>query len=285
MTSVVLLRTHRFRAPEREFALRLQRESGLTLHVLADETQGTLETGPFPKISISPRVIRDLGLPCPRDFAWRCGDYGVYAARSSLPEVSRFWLVEPDVWFSVPDIGPVFARLEALEADFLAPHLRPANRAHFWFPTMGWAGTEVYRCSFALCGFSAAAVDICLAERRRLARYLPARIMWANDETFVATTVGRAGLTRADMNGAGLPMCAPICTEESFGFAVPHRGETLARAAHDGLIYHPVLWGADYERKAQRIARGLSLEEIARLKLQRGMNRLLTRAVAEREPA
>jgi hypothetical protein len=254
------------------------------VYVLADETHGTLETDPLLKISISPGVVRDLGLPRPRDFAWRCGDYGVYAAQLSLPEISRFWLVEPDVWFSVPDIGPVFARLEALDADFLAPHLHRASRAHFWFPTMGWDGTEVYRCSFAFCRFSAAAVDICLAERRRLARYLPARIMWANDETFVATTVGRAGLVLADIND-GLPICAPICTEESFGFAAAHRGETLAGGPHDGLVYHPVLWGQDYARKTQRIAGGLSWEEIARLKLQRGVNRLLTGAVTRREPA
>jgi hypothetical protein len=269
MKTVILLRTHRFGAREAAFAGRLQVQSGHAVQVLADESQSVLETAPFGKVSMSPAIARAMNLPTPRDFAWRCGDYGFYAARRALPSVDRFYMIEPDVRFAVPDEGRIFARLDAMEADFLAPHVALADRAHFWYPTMRWLTPRVYNCAFAFCRMSAEAADLCLAERRRIAAFLPARLMWPNDETFVATTLKRLGRTVHDVNESG----SALCTPESFGFAEVHRGEAIEAMAPDGLIYHPVLWGADYARKTQRIARGLSWGEIVRLKLLRGFGR------------
>ncbi len=270
MKTVVLLRTHRFGAREAAFAGRLQRESGHAVYILADETRQPLDTSGFAKISISSCVAGGLGLPCPKDFGWRCGDYGFYAARAALPDASHFWLVEPDVYFSMANLAEAFEPFSACEADFIAPHLMRAEKAHFWYPTMRWRTADVYRCGFAFCRISAEAVDACLVERRRQATMLPARIMWPNDETFVATVLHRGGFSVADLNAAG----RIACTEHSFGFADPHRGEQLATTAFDGLIYHPVLFGEDYTRKTARIERGLSIEERVRLKLLRGLAKL-----------
>jgi hypothetical protein len=52
---------------------------------------------PRPKIMLTADACSVLGLYCPSDFGWRCGDYGVYLARQRLPDVEHFWLVEDDI--------------------------------------------------------------------------------------------------------------------------------------------------------------------------------------------
>jgi hypothetical protein len=269
MTTAILLRTYRFGPRDAEFLATLETDSGCRVHVLADETRGAVDTGRFAKISMTPAKIRAMSLPAPADFGWRCGDYGFYLARRALPDIAHFWMIEPDVRARVTDYADIFASLATCDGDFLAPNVIPSSRAHFWWPTMRWVTPHVFRCDFAFSRMSVEAADICLAERRRLARTIPARIMWPNDETFVTTTLRRLGRSVADVNSCG----RTICTPESFGFFNPHRGEELELLPQDGLLYHPVLWGEDYERKRVRVAQGASFEEALRLKILRGLIR------------
>ncbi len=270
MSEAILLRTHRFGAREAAFLDQLARQTGWQAYILADETRSALAAANRPKISLNGRAIHQLGLRATRDMAWRCGDYGFYIARAALPDIDRFWMIEPDVRAGVADYGALFHLLATLTSDFMAPGVTASDRSHFWYPTMRWAVPAVHRCHFAFCAMTATAADLCLGERRRLARRWQSRIMWPNDETFVTSTLIAFGRKVEDINAIG----RTLWTEASFGFFDPQRGEDFEALAPDGLLHHPVLWGAAYRAKAARIRRGINASEWLRLKVLRGMGRL-----------
>ena len=221
--AAILLRTHRFNEEERAFATRLAAQAGMPVHIVADETRGEVETTPFLKISLQRSLLEKMRLHCPRDVAWRCGDYAFYLARRNMPDISHFWLVEPDVRFGFSDYGQLFDGFQTVSADFIAPFMKPAEREHFWQPTMRWMTPDVFRCFFAFCRMSAKAADHCLEQRQRLRWHPAARIMWPNDETFVSTILVKAGFVAKDINDFG----RQLVTEESFGFLNLQRGEAL----------------------------------------------------------
>ena len=267
--AVILLRTHRFNEEERVFATRMAAHTRLPVHIVADESAQKVETAPFPKISLQRHILEDMKLHCPRDAAWRCGDYAFYLARNSMPNVSYFWLVEPDVRFGFSNYEDLFAGFENMKADFIAPFMKRSEREHFWQPTMRWMTPDVFRCFFAFCRMSAEAADYCLDQRQRLRLHPAARIMWPNDETFVSTILVKGGFVAKDLNDCG----RRLVTEDSFGFLNLQRGETLEQAPPDGLVHHPVLYGAEFERKRGRAHRGIAKGEAAKLKFLRGLAR------------
>jgi hypothetical protein len=270
VTHAILLRTHRFGAREASFAARLTSESGYEVAVLADERQGQVAVEGFRKLSFDRERLKSWRLYCPKDVAWRCGDYGFYLARAAMPEIDQFWMIEPDVRASVSTYAEVFASLNAVSCDFLAPGVMPADRTHFWQPTMRWMTQNVYHCHFAFCRLSAHAADICLKARQSMWRAPAARLMWPNDETFVTTTLVAQGRRVCDVRESGRMWW----TDASFGFQSILRGEDFEVMPKTGLLYHPVLWGEDAERKARRHGRGIRSSEYVRLKLLRGLNRL-----------
>jgi hypothetical protein len=270
MKNLILLRTNRFGGREADFARKLQVESGYKLAVLADEAKGPIDTGEFGKIPFDRARLRGMGLHCPDDAAWRCGDYGFYLARVAMPDIDRVWMIEPDVRAGVTSYADLFGSLAALDADFIAPGVARAERRHFWYPTMRWLTGNVYRCHFAFCMMSAEAADMCLSERRRQSYHPAARLLWPNDETFVATSLHLLSRIVRDVNESGRIWA----TEQSFGFRAVLRGEDFDRAAPSGLLHHPVLWGEDANRKIARLGRGIGAGEWLRLKALRALARI-----------
>lgn len=276
--TVILVRTNYFDERLLNFSERLRHETGIIVHVLADETNQRISTGDMPKIVITRNICRKLGLFCPGDFGWRCGDYGFYVARRALPSVRFFWMIEPDTRPNVLDYGQIFDLFREETADFIAPHLREPGPTDFWYPTMRWFTPNVWRCFFGFSRMSAQAADVCLQERRRFSRRPEARLMWPNDETFVASLIKLRGLTGKDLNAVR----AGLCTVESFGFHTVKKGDDLDALQPDGMIYHPVLYGSRFDQKAARlraIEKGSAMtmakrSELARLKMLRGWAKL-----------
>jgi hypothetical protein len=255
----LLLRTHRFGPMEQAFLERLRRESGFLIAVVADETTVPLNCDGFPKISVTRRAVRQLGLHCPRDFTWRCGDYGLYLARRAMPQIEHFWQIEPDVRFAYPDYGDLFRMFDPYpDVDLIGFDLRLAGPDHWWQPTMLQRTRDVYRCLFGLTRFSARALDVCATERRRDSYNIWARLVWPNDETFTSTTLIAAGMKVKDANAFGRRLYTP----ESFSYWRPFRGETFDDSPQDGLVYHPVVWGEDYDRRIARLRRHWPLARI-----------------------
>jgi len=252
---------------EQGFLARLRYETGFAVAVVADETAAPLDCGGFPKISLTRRAASRLGLYCPRDFTWRCGDYGLYLARHAMPEIEHFWLIEPDVRAAYADYGDLFRLFDPYpDVDLVGFDLRPSEPDHWWHATMRQRTDAVYRCLFGLARFSAHALDVCAAERRRDVYNMWARLFWANDETFTTTVLVAAGMVVKDANEFG----HPLHTAESFSYWTPFRGEDFEATALAGLVYHPVLWGDDYERRIARLDRHRRLEQL-RMKLLRAV--------------
>lgn len=246
----LLLRTHRFSAMEEAFLSTLRAETGFHVAVVADETASPINCGAFEKISVTRAKATHLGLYCPRDFTWRCGDYGLYLARQAMPTIKYFWQIEPDVRGSFPNWGDLFRIFDTgLDVDFIGFDLRPSEPDHWWYPSMLQRTQEVYRCLFGLARFSARALDYCYAARRHDFYNFWARVMWPNDETFTATTLQNAGMTVRDANTFG----QVVYTRDSFCYTTVFRGEEFADMATPGVVYHPVLWGEDYERRVARL--------------------------------
>ena len=268
---MILLRTHVFGDRERRLCERLATVPAQRVAVAADETRGTLDVGPFEKVSITRAACRRLGLHCPPDFTWRNGDYALYLARRQFPAERFFWLVEPDVEHSFASDAALFERFDAHgEIDLLAPYLSAPVVEWWWGQTARPHPTGVRRALFCFVRVSARAIDLCLRQRRRGRWRLRDRLFWPNDEAFVATEVAHAGLRLADLNDLG----APAYEVASFGYDEPLLGDTGAFRATPDRIFHPVLYGADHAGRIARIAdseRKVPFDVRARRKLQRSI--------------
>lgn len=263
-SAVLLFRTHQFDAPTREFCEQLQRESGLELVCVVDESRGVLDVGGLPKISVSKPALQALGLHCPHGFQWRCGDYGLYLAAQAYPEVRHFWIVEYDVRIRRP--GPLsdfFSGFADDVSDLIAPYFGERRLDWWWYPTMTSGAKPVFGCLFPMLRVSAQLARAGLEGRRRIGKSPIYRLFWPNDESFLATEAMRRGLLCRDLSGPG----GELYSQTSFTFDAPQSGEALEKAELDGLIHHPVLYGAQYERKRTRIEKPTRLRERAQRKL------------------
>jgi hypothetical protein len=261
---VILLRTHKLSGEIKRFGERLAAESGIRLVYLMDENQQSFDVSPFEKTKFTSGLIRELGLHTPHGYAWRCGDYGLYLAAKQFPDVRYFWLIEYDVRIHTKEsMRGFFDRYAALNADLIAPKLERKGQDWWWFPTMRSGNKPVYGCLFSCIRVSAPLIAAALEERKRISRSPIYKLFWPNDESLIATVAARRGFKSIDLNDSGVL----TYTDQSFSFESPISGDVLEAEAADGLIYHPVLYGAEYEAKSRRLARPTTLKERSQRKL------------------
>lgn len=250
----VLIRTHYVDGPLLAFAERLA-AGAFDVYVLADETKGPLDFGDLRKVSITNETISALGLFAGApSLLWRCGDYGLYAARKALPQYDAFWMVEPDVRLISDRPSDILARFPGPEeVDFLAGRLRPAEADWDWGASMQAAGQPVWRCLFAVVRLSAPALDLLYEARRTAsAAHLAMGLdptAWPNDEAFVASTLKRSGVSMRDLNAFG-----QVYDDLGLSFWFPVSERELEVTGREGWIYHPVLRGEAYFLKLCRLA-------------------------------
>jgi hypothetical protein len=198
-----------------------------------------------PTIMLTADVCSALGLCCPSDFAWRCGDYGIYLARQRFPEVEHFWLIEHDIRIAGGRPATFFETFEnQRQIDFLACNYRRASLDWDWYFNSSGRDVLTFRCNFGIVRLSARAIDLLLMKRVHQAKITQRRKLCPNDEGFVATTLSNGDFRCADFNDFG----QIFYDDETLSLDAPMRGETFAPATSSPMIYHPVLWGADYER-------------------------------------
>jgi hypothetical protein len=246
--TAILVRTHYADDQVRGFIASLAETSAHPVYALVDESRSAIDFGATPKIALTAGLPAELGLygEAPKLY-WRCGDYGLYAARRALPEVARFWLIEPDVRLNLDRPGQFFERFAADPADLIVSHLRPAEPGWDWGKTIDDGG-PVWRCLFPLLRISAGALDHMLDARREAGARFAAGgrdpQFWPNDEVFTATTLMRAGLTGRDLNAEG-----QVYDPDSFGFWWPLSDRQVREQGREGFAYHPVLNGDRYFQK------------------------------------
>ena len=250
---MIIIRSHFFDEEIHKFVERLCRQ-GADVVVGMDETHHTVDvSSDVRKISLNEEVIQSMGLHLPADVGWRCGDYLLYATRMQFPEHSHYWMLEPDIRLKTRSTVGFFEEFEAAqEVDLIALQLSQADDKWFWSSTMNPLNAEVWRCSFGLIRLSGVAIDHLLTERRNLSGLVPSSPelghKWPNDESFVATTLSSDGFICRDLNSFGVTRY----TRSSFTLNRPMSASLFDRLPEDGLVYHPVLGGAQFSRRIER---------------------------------
>jgi hypothetical protein len=250
---MILFRTQNLDDTNRKFAEQLAACNDGRIAIVVDETRHTIDTTPWPKISLTRPNLRRLSLVCPYNVGWRCGDYGFYFAREQFPDERAFWMIEHDVRFSGAGPAAFFDRFRNDQtSDLLAPMLRNADRKWYWEYTVIASGMTAHRCLFPIIRLSAKAIDYALAKRRQLGRRMLRRAVWANDESFVATALmNNPAMVCHDLNDGG----APLYSGETLSFEKPFEGDVMDLGGADEAltIYHPVLFGSAYQAKLERM--------------------------------
>jgi hypothetical protein len=253
---------------------RLAAASGLAVAMLIDERRAPAGECRHAKIGLTRAGYADLGLHMPPDVGWRCGDYGLYAARHRYPQIEHFWLFEDDVRVT-GDAERLFRISADLpELDLMVARLAPARADWWWWPHLSSSDAPPWRCFFPVMRISARALDTLHAIRRKHSGQLSRKALWPNDEAFVATTVVHQGFARADLND----VCPALYDDATFSYDNLLRADVDDRGT-DGppRLLHPVLGGEAYARKAGRKAashRPPSLAYLARRTIARRVNSL-----------
>ena len=246
----LLVRTTVLDARVLAFADELAAASGHPVAFVVDERAGPVAAEGRQIVGLSDPACEALGLYCPHDYAWKCGDYALYLARRRFPDAERFWMIEYDVRFRGGDLAEFFGFFDAVDSvDFIAPHLAPAGPEWFWTATARSRDARPWRCLFPVTRWSARAVDAASRKRARHSRNPFRRLVWPNDEAFVATTLVNGGFECRDFNGFG----RTVYSAQSFSFDTPIDGDAFAPAGDHLQMFHPVLYGEAYARKMARL--------------------------------
>jgi hypothetical protein len=247
----VLLRTHVFDAPTKEFLSRLQSESGHLATCVFDETK-SVEFEKLQHLSVTRDFCRANSLHFQEDIGWRCGDYALYVARNAFPDTRYFWLIEYDVRIAAANFTDFFRLFVPYEEiDFIAPALSRRFGDWRWHAPMARCRRAVYGCLFPIIRISAAAIDHLYGARRQasMSKSSVYDSEWPNDEGFVSTELVNAGYRCRDLNSFG----RRFYTRGTFSYWRPHQGADFDTGRSDGMVYHPVLYGESYERKLARL--------------------------------
>jgi hypothetical protein len=250
---LILVRATRLSEPTLVMADELAAASGEDVAFVLDGRHPVTVSTSRPMVMLTEDACSSLGLYCPADFAWRCGDYAVYLARQRFPQCAHMWLLEHDIRIAGGRPASFFETFERKsQIDFLACNYRRADPDWDWYFNASGRDVQTFRCNFGIVRLSARAIDRLLAKRAQQAMIYQRRKLCPNDEGFVATTLSNGDFACADFNDFG----QGFYDDKTMSLHVPVRGETFATTTASPMIYHPILWGADYERgNASRAAK------------------------------
>jgi FkbM family methyltransferase len=249
INEIALIRTHFFNQRIKTLIEFLSEYFGDNVYVVCPdrviEKLDSATRGDFSRfIPLREGKLAEMGLPIPEKWEWVCGDYALYRARADLPDASHFWLIEYDLVFNYEQPSGFFSRFAQDESDLLAFAYQRAGQHWPWRKLMLPVTDDVMRCFFSPVRVSARALDHLLEKRRGL-RGLVEPDAWPNDEGFVATTLTADGFSCRDiMDG--------VATATSFSWERPHSIQELKDKGPDGLVYHPVVAGQAYLKKARQ---------------------------------
>jgi hypothetical protein len=247
---LLLVRATRLNRRTVDFAEELSQASGLPTGFILDGRHSHAPPNSRPTVMLTKEACQEAGLFCPPDFAWRCGDYGLYLAAQKFPEAQRLWLVEYDVRFLGGPADDFFRFFAGNPADLLTTYFRPATPDWYWHRYALGRGVRPYRCVFPLLRLSRRGLDLMHATRKRHSVMPRRRRAWPNDEAFTATTLQNAGFACADFNGFG----RTFYEAGAFSGEGAIDGDALAPAPGGVKAYHPVLFGDEYKAKVKRLA-------------------------------
>jgi hypothetical protein len=275
---MILIRTREVDARLEAFACQLQAFSGFEIAYVLDARHGDTSVTAHQKVLLSQPACEALGLYCPRDFAWRCGDYGMYLARAQFPHVDFFWQIESDVRIGGGDPAEFFAAVAASDHDLLATYTEIASPEWAWAHTVEGKGLVPWKCFFPVVRLSAAAIDLLSARRRSHSAQWSRRHCWTNDEGFVATTLVAASRSYADLNDFGVA----VYSSADFSFETVRDGDLALPGSGPPMLFHPVLFGTALRDKLARLSKRQTRPSLAARVLAKVDKRVGLTALARR---
>lgn len=253
MRELIIIRTHFYNDAIDQFFSYISRTSGRDVAIICDETNGPVDLGSGKEtISLTEEFVRSMNLHIPGRFGWLCGDYFLYAAARRFPNYNRYWMVESDVRFSLPESRTFFDLFQSDPADVFAFHIYKAKSTWYWYTPMSYFLPNVYACLFPVIGISKRAVDAAYDERVTMSGTFNSVVpveekrRWPNDESFILSTLAAQGFDYRSLNAGERRFSSPA----TFGVGLPKSHERIARQTPDGMIYHPVHSKTGFVNKA-----------------------------------
>jgi hypothetical protein len=248
--TAIVLRTHYFDDAVEALADRYQRESGLDLVVVVDESAGVITVPErFRKIGISRAMVVAAGLVNLDRWGWQCGDYFLILAQQILTEHTYFWMVEPDVLIHYSTLSTFFDVFDGDESDLWVATLGHYGEDWFWHAAMRrFCAGPIGGCFYPLLRISARLIRAIASSRRAMTQSLGLvgdnRVVqidptqYPNDEGITATIGLSAPFVARDFSARGVAY-----GPETYGLGEPFSAAALAQRPADGRLYHPVLSG------------------------------------------
>lgn len=247
---MILIRTQEVDERLLDFSKDLERWSGLPCVFAIDERKAEIESPVgTQKVSLTQAACQSLGLHCPDDFAWRCGDYVLYLARKAHPGHDWYWLIESDVRMGGSDPGEFFRNFADCEFDLLASYMGAPDQNWPWLRSAESKDRSVQKCFFPVCRFSGQAIDHLLTVRQHHSKSWARRHFWPNDEAFVATTLMTENWSHADLNDVG----EPVYSTHEFHFESVFDGDQDIPGEGVTRLFHPVLFSKALKAKRARL--------------------------------
>ena len=196
-------------------------------------------------IILNQDIILNLSLYPINDWGWRCGDYFYYQFRKNI-EADYYYLVEPDVEFSLVNPNNFFDKCNNLIQDFLGVYHRPRATSWFWYNSMSDFNSNVYGCIFAFSRLSGRSLDYLYNTRVTCSKKHLDKLdsVWANDEAFVSTMIANSNtLSAVDLSAEFVGFFS------KFGTRYQYLTNTLPLGS--GVV-HPVLGWEDFKIKFRK---------------------------------
>jgi hypothetical protein len=231
---IVAFRTHRWTPSIARMAARTQAAaSGCQFLILADETNGAINTAPFKKCAHT-IDFSHLGLPAfpPGQVLWYNADYPLYTLQQNFPAASHFIVAEYDAAVNIP-LLPIFQHAAAQKIDLIAHNLSLATASWEWTARVAAHFSTPLHAFMPLTLISARGISHLLQRRQTWPEQNPKEFEdWPFCEAFIPTVL-------AEMPG---------CRTENWRQHADTSNLTLARrldldderALRQGCIAHPV---------------------------------------------
>ncbi|BBS87774.1 MULTISPECIES: hypothetical protein [Aeromonas] len=257
---LIIIRTHFFNQVVEDLLDRIIKETDKQVCLVVDET---LREVPVPsrynKVGYNKNTLNKLGLAIPNQVGWRCGDYNFYIAAEYFKDFENYWVIEPDIYFNYENLSDFFECFDGLSFDMLAPEFSKRPSDWFWAKHIIKFIPEVYGCIFPIVRLSKRAVNYLYHERKKISTILSNSDVsndCPNDEGFVASCLMQGGFSCSNINKIERVYSFP----ETFNIFIPISRKALIQKPVDNLIYHSVLEGQDFGRKAQRVLYNRNIE-------------------------
>ncbi|KFL90202.1 hypothetical protein AmDm5_1058 [Acetobacter malorum] len=202
--------------------------------ILADETNGVLPTGTWPKVSHT-SDFSEFGLPSipAWNVLWHNGDYPLYKLLKEFPNSTHYIMIENDVLVNF-DLDVLISKIKTENIDLIVHNLEPS--------TPEWGGHDSIKdffkkpmkCLFPFIAISRRAVQDMLLTRQMHAELISQNndMSWPYCEGFIPSTI-------SELKDAKIKKLSDFCTTKYYDFIGCHH-YLDSKINIIGSIAHPV---------------------------------------------